>query len=73
MEPVIAAFHIPAMTRTSCAIFDGNKVSALEIPYEATGMPICAAILKTQDHSYAEDFAANPVSGCFGWMECKLE
>jgi hypothetical protein len=56
-----------------CLIFDGNTVSTLEIPYEVTGIPVCAAVLKTQDHRYAEHFASNTVSGCFGWAECKLE
>ena len=65
-------FFIPWFAGWPCDVSTNRGVSIVELPYgeEHYG---CIAGLLTDDHIYAEFFTNNPVTECFGWVECSCD
>jgi hypothetical protein len=51
-----------------CIVTTNGKKTRLEIPIPGVR---CAVTLTTAEHVYVEHIASDPISGCFGWVECR--
>jgi hypothetical protein len=52
-----------------CVLTDSGNKTRITYP---EGANKCIAVLETSQHFSYEHFVSNPVTGCLGWVECRV-